>query len=103
VKNAQSIEVIKLKPFMHPWHLLVCGPANIDLLGVATKFLKERGQRDDVNGPRDLPTRVMRLMEMSEQRRAPDYRSYLDNAFWQGESDTPDDVLCLMVVHDLRD
>jgi hypothetical protein len=103
VKNAQSIEVTKLKRVMHPWHLLVCEAANIGLLSVATRFVKEKGQRDDVDGPRDLPTRVTRLMEMSEQRRRPDYRSYLDDAFWQGDSDTPDDVLVLMVVQDLRD
>ena len=105
VKKVQSTQLTKLKPAMYPWHMLVCESAKIDLLDAASKFVEERSQGDHATGPRDLPTRVTRLMEMSDQRRTtdPDYRLYLDDAFWDGESDTPEDVSGLIVVRDLRD
>jgi hypothetical protein len=87
---------------MHPWHLLVCD-SKTDLLASAANFVRDRGGQDDVSGPRDLPNRVKRLIELGGQSRAPDRGSYLDDDFWDGESDTPDDLSGLMVVQDLRD
>ena len=55
VKNAQSIRLNKLKPLIHPWHMLVCEFAKINLLDAATAFLRKTVQRDHVSGPRNLP------------------------------------------------
>jgi Family of unknown function (DUF6615) len=106
VKKLQSDQLAKLKQIMRPWHMLVCESANLDLLSAATNFVTTRGHRTDVTGPRELPNRVRRLVEMSDQRRTldPEHRAaYLDDAFWQADSDTPDDVSGLIVVRDLRD
>ena len=76
--------------------------AKIDLLGAAIEFVRARGQQDHVSGPRDLPSRMKRLIDMGDHRRTPDYRGYLDDDFWDGETDTPDSVSGLIVVRDLR-
>jgi hypothetical protein len=56
-----------------------------------------------LSGPRDLPNRVRRLIELSDKRREADYRGDLDDADWHGEGDTPYDLSGLIVVRDLRD
>jgi hypothetical protein len=101
VKQAKSTELAKLNYFMFPWHLLVCESDAIDLLSATTKFVRIRGRRNPAS-PRDLPSRVRRLIELGDERRRADYRSYLDDSFWDDESDTPDDVAGLIVIRDLR-
>ena len=102
VKKAQSIQIPNLKPIMHPWHMLVCESAKIDLLGAAIQFIRDGGRRDHLSGPRDLPNRVRRLIELGDQRREATMAVYLDDADWHGD-DTPDDLSGLIVVRDLRD
>jgi hypothetical protein len=103
VKKAQSTQLTKLKTIMHPWHMLVCESAKLDLLGAASQFTREGSRREHVSGLRDLPSRVRRLIDLGNQRRKADYRGYLDDAYWQGDSDTPDELAGLVVFCDLRD
>jgi hypothetical protein len=104
VKAAQSVQLTKLKPFMYPWHMLVCDSANMDVLAAASSFVEERAGRDHLTGARDLPSRVSRLIEMSDERRTADSdRIYLDDVFWEDESETPEEISGLIVVRDLRD
>jgi hypothetical protein len=105
VKNTQSNDLTQLQPIMHPWNMLVCeSAAKADLLSSAIQFVRVRGRRDHVSGgARDLPTRVTRLIELSDQRRETGYRGYLDEAYWSGEPDAPEDLSGLIVIRDLRD
>jgi hypothetical protein len=74
----------------------------IDLLGAAIQLIGDGGRRDHLSGPRDLPNRVRRLIELGDQRREATMAVYLDDADWHG-GDTPDDLSGLIVVRDLRD
>jgi len=103
VKKANSNELKNLRPIMYPWHVLVCESAKVGLLDAALRFVRDYSQRHQVDGPRDLPNRVIRLIELGDQKRTPDHPSYLDDAFWYGEGESPDeDVSGLIVVRDLR-
>jgi hypothetical protein len=86
---------------MYPWHMLVCESAKVGLLDAALRFVRDYGQRHQVDGPRDLPNRVIRLIELGDQKRTADHPSYLDDAFWYGEGESPDeDVSGLIVLRD---
>jgi len=51
-----------------------------------------RAQSTASTGPRALPDRVQRLLEMRDHIRADDYRTYLDQAYSDSESDASDDI-----------
>ena len=82
--------------------MLVCESAKINLLDAATAFLRKTVQRDHVSGPRNLPNRVRQLIAIGDRRRTDGDRTYSDFAFWDGESDIPDNISGLIVVQDLR-
>ncbi len=103
VKKTQSDSLQILRPYMHPWHTLVCESAKPDLLDAASNFVRREGRRAHRPGPRDLPSRVLRLLEISDRRRMTERRAYLDDDYWSEESDTPEDVSGLVVVRDLRE
>jgi hypothetical protein len=103
VKSVHSNRLNKLIRIMFPWHLLVCESDSVNLLAAVTNFIRVRRPTDNVIVPSDLPSRVRRLMEIGDQtRKAPDHQAYLDDAYWDAESKTPDDLSGLIVVRDLR-
>src|ERR1700722_1256770 len=102
VKNSATNQLAKLRPIMHPWHTLVCGKGKID--AIANGFIREVGGRDSPPGPRNLPSRVHRLISLGELRKgSPTYRGYLDDSYWQDESDVPDGLAGLISFRDNRD
>jgi hypothetical protein len=103
VKKAQSTQLTKLRPMMHPWHMLVCESTKLDLVGAAAKFVTARGQGHHAVGPRDLPTRVVKLMELGDRRRTTDDRRYLDDAYWESDPAPDEDIAGLIVFRDVRD
>lgn len=87
---------------MYPWHLLVCGAAKFDLVSAVVRFVREMDERDDVRSSRDVPARVKRLIEVADRKDTPEC-NYLDDAYWEGECDVPEDIAGLIVFRDLRD
>jgi hypothetical protein len=102
VKIQNSNRLMDLSPIMHPWHVLVCETSSGNLLNTARDFIIRASGRGDVREPPHIPTRVSRLIELGDRLRDPEFRQYLDDVFWDGEGDTPEDVSGLIVIRDLR-
>jgi uncharacterized protein DUF6615 len=102
VKNLKSNQLAILRPIMRPWHTLVCGQGKID--AVVGRFVREVGGRDRPASPRNLPSRVSRLISLSELRKdSPTYRGYLDDSYWQDDNDFPNSVAGIILFRDKRD
>lgn len=102
VRAANSNQLTHLKPIMRPWHTLVCGTAGIDVVAAARTFVSEVGGRDPPT-PRDLPSRISRLIALSELRRSETFRGYLGDSYWESESDVPKNLAGIILFRDVRD
>jgi hypothetical protein len=102
VKQARSNKLVDLKQYMYPWHYLVCGVDEGDALPASTgRFVMANRNRDALE-LQSVPDRVLRLVELGQQRREFSGRSYLDYEYWTDGSMKGNELAGLVVFRDER-
>jgi hypothetical protein len=113
VRAAGSDRLADLRPYMSPWHKLVCDRARVRLPAAAKRFVRQlnrlgpaarsRGAATpDPIEERPVPDHILRLASSRRERPAQDDGRFVDEAYWEPWSSLPNDVAGVVVFDDRR-
>jgi hypothetical protein len=114
VRAAGSDRLADLRPYMWPWHKLVCDLVSVRLPDAAKRFVDQlngltlagqsrEGATADPVEDRPVPDHILRLANTGRERPAEDDGRFVDEAYWEAGSSLPDDVAGVVVFDDRRE
>lgn len=116
VRAAGSDQLNDLRPFMRPWHQLVCHRARTRLPAAAQRFMRQLYGLMLANQPprgvappepieeRRVPDRILRLASSGPEAVAAEDRRFLeDDAFWEAGKSLREDIAGVVVFDDRRE
>jgi hypothetical protein len=112
---ASSDRLTDLRPYMLPWHKLVCDDLSLRLPDAAKHFVGQlnelasagrssraaaaRGTPEE----RPVPDHILRLASAGRERAIEDDGRFVDDAYWDAEPRVPEDIAGVVVFDDRRE